>query len=377
MANDYKLKEQTSEQLVFKAGNSLWIFIILFGLIGGIPLVISLLSFVADGIIETESDEVSVMLLGFGLIFFSASMLMFASRFSFPKYFIFNHAKGALQIKHKSIEEEAVAEIPYTSIQSFGLRRKVSTSSSGSSGSSRSVSYIVSILKKDGSNWDLNSFSKESKALKLKSILETEVNLSTPISNPIPPKVPEDVQLVQSGGNISFLWRNKVTATYILVFFVLAGFGTIGFGVYLMDGSGVAVFVITGFILIVASLMIYKIYANLTTDHKLTITSDELQIIKNEKIKKQIPLMNIASIRLDFGESMSDSQIKILNHEQHDYVREKMDSKQIGLSDISDLISLAKNSITLEMDGLDMIGKIQMEQMLERIILEKGGVSVL
>ena len=87
--------------------------------------------------------------------------------------------------------------------------------------------------------------------------------------------------------------------------------------------------------------------------------------------------MNIASIRFDFGENMSGSQIKILNHEQFDYIKEKMDSKQFGISDISGLISFAKESINLEMDGLDMIGKIQMEQMLERIILEKGGVSVL
>jgi hypothetical protein len=377
MANDYKLKEQTSEPLVLKAGNSLWIFIIIFGLVGGIPLGIGLFLLIANGITEGEGNEMPVMLLGMGLIFFSASMLMWASRFSFPKYFIFNHSKGAVQVKQKSLDEEVVAEIPYESIQGFGLRKKVSTSSSSSGGSSKSVSYIVSILKKDGSNWDLNSFSKESKAIKLKEILDTQVNLTSKLSNPISPKVPDEVQLVQSEGNISFLWRNKVSAIYILVLFILAGFGTIGFGIFLMDGPNVAFYVVSGIVSIIASLMIYKIYTNLTTDYKLTITSDELQIIQNEKIKKQIPLMNIASIRFDFGESMSGSQIKILNHEQFDYIKEKMDNKQFEFSDISALISLAKDSITLEIDGLDMVGKIQMEQMLERIIFEKGGVSVL
>lgn len=377
MAIQYKLKEQSGEQLVFKAGNSLWIFIILFGLVGGVPLAVSLLSFATDGLIESENLELKVMLLGIGLVFFSAALLMFISRFAYPKYFIFNHAKGALQIKHKSKEEDVAAEIPYTSIQGFGYRRKVSTSSNSNGSRSKSVSYIISILKKDGSNWDLNSFSNESKALKLKETLETQVNLSTPISNPILPKVPESVQLVQSGGDISFLWRNKVSATYILVLFILGGFGSIGFGIYLMEGANVAFYVISGIVLIIASLMIYKIYVNLTTSYKLTITSDELQIVENEKIKKQIPLMNIASIRFDFGENMSGSQIKILNHEQFDYIKEKMDSKQFGFSDLSSLISFAKESINLEMDGLDMIGKIQMEQMLERIILEKGGVSVL
>lgn len=377
MAVQYKLKEHNSEKLVFKAGNSLWVFIVIFGLAGGIPLAFSLLSFAVDGIMAPNNLEPQIFLLGAGLIFFTAALLMFVSRFAYPRYFIFNHSKGALQIKHKNIDEEVATEIPYTSIQGFGFRKKVSTSSNSNGSRSKSVSYIVSILKKDGSNWDLFSFSNESKALKLKETLERQVDLSTPISNPIPPKVPENVQLVQSGGDISFLWRNKISIVYILVLFILAGFGTIGYGIYLTEGANVAFFVVSGIVLIISSLMLYKIYTNLTTDYKLTITSDELKIMENEKIKKQIPLMNIASIRFDFGDNMSGSQIKILNHEQFDYIREKMDTKQFDISDISGLISFAKESINLEMDGLDMIGKIQMEQMLERIILEKGGVSVL
>ena len=63
MAIQYKLKEHNSEKLVFKAGNSLWVFIVLFGLAGGIPLAFSLLSFAVDGIMAPNNLEPQVMLI--------------------------------------------------------------------------------------------------------------------------------------------------------------------------------------------------------------------------------------------------------------------------------------------------------------------------
>lgn len=378
MAIHYNLKENNEEQTVFKAGNTLWFFIILFCLVGLIPLSISLLSFALDGVIAPNNRETQVMLLGVGLIFFPAGLLFWVSRFAYPKYFIFNHLKGAVQVIRKKKDEEVVAEIPYSSIQGFGLREKVTTrSNNNNAGSTRTVTYIVSVIKKDGSNWDLSSFHNESKAIKLKNTLESHVNLNAPTPNILPPKVPKDVELVQARGNISFLWRNKITAVYLLMFVISIGFGIISLGLYLLNGMDVIFFVVSGIVLIIVGILLYKFFMNLTTNYRLTITSDELQVIENDKVKKKISLIDIACIRFDFGENMLGSQIKILNHEQFSYIQEKMGSKQFQLSDISELISFTRNSINLEMDGLDMIGKIQMEQMLERIILEKGGVSVL
>ena len=87
-------------------------------------------------------------------------------------------------------------------------------------------------------------------------------------------------------------------------------------------------------------------------------------------------LEEVASISFDFKDETGGGTIQILNHEQYSYIRDKMANPSFSFSDLSSMIKMAKETFRLDMSGLDVVDKIHMEQMIEKIILEKGGVSV-
>lgn len=382
MSMHYKLKSADDQQLVFKESNAIVWLSWLFPIIGFPILLLGLLGILASFPSNEPITAMDLILTGIGWTFTTAVGIMWTSRHSNPYQLIFDNDNGVVIIYQKRKGEDAITEIPYNEIDGFYIRTKT-TSSSSSSGSSTSRNYIVYWLKKDGNMWDLCSYGNRSKAEAMQHKLVSQVKLDQSPNLSKQPKLPESITMKKSANGVALEWRNKITAKFLFFMLIILGFCTVDAGLYLKwmeEGDGMPFFVMTPFMALLVGLIIYYLIKNISTTYRLVITDTELffEHIKGEQItkKKSIKLADIAAIMFEFKDVVGGSPLKILNHNEFNQLQEAMRG-DFNFSDIGKLISMAYQSFQINIDALDVVDKVDLEKILQRVILEKGGVDVL
>jgi len=381
MSMEYKLKSETNNQFIFKEVRALMWLIWLFPIIG---LPVFLLGFLALLVDLTEGNGVEAMdliLTGFGFTFTMAVGIMWTSRNSNPFQIVFDNSKGVVRLHQKRKDKtEATTELPYDEIDGFYIRSEMGSSSSSGT---RSTRYVVYWMKKDGSIWDLCSYNNRAKAetFQQKLIQGIQLNQSAQISKEA--QLPESISLKKSVEGIALEWQNKITSKFVFFVLVFIGFCLIDAGLFInwqQGESGTPFFIMTPFLTVIGGLMVYYSFKNMTTIYRLVITDSELihEHVRNGQptTKKSILLTEIAAISFDFKQVVGGSPLKILNHHEFGQIQNTLGG-DFNVSDIGKLISMAMKSFQINIDALDVVDKVDLEKILQKVILEKGGVDVL
>ncbi len=365
---NYKIKEQQSDRLIFKETGQLWIFILIFGGIGGMMLLFGLGS---SQIIDDAPFEVAFIFTSFGLIFSSAALLMFTMRFANPSAIIFDNGLQKVIIKQKNKDAQHVAAIPYTDIAGFGIRTKVTRSSSSSSGSSTTRTYIVHWQKTDSSIWDLSSFEKRKKAQESLAALEAfffrEENAK---SERMRVRFPKSIKKTVFADQVDLTWRNKITWKVVCFISILVGFSLIVPALAQAE-SYMALVIISLFLTAITAGLGYYVWQSLFVVHGIRITKEQFSELRNGKEKKSLPLSEIAAINFDFKDAIGGSPLRVMTHKQKQDLSPSGDQK-MDIKEISKLFTSAFKLFQINIEGLDVVEKVHLEEYLQQKLADFG-----
>ncbi|HPN14429.1 MAG TPA: hypothetical protein PLA65_20395 [Spirochaetota bacterium] len=151
-------------------------------------------------------------LTGMGLLFLSGGIAI-NTMLNLPNSLVFDNVTGALLVFEGRGKKARQAALPYPDIETFQVNRHRRN---------RSTSYIVEILKKDGSFWTLFQSGSEKKAGEFRDRLLERVTLrGTSAADKQAP--PACVTVAERGDSTAIEWRNRYTAGRYLMTVMLIG----------------------------------------------------------------------------------------------------------------------------------------------------------
>tara|TARA_B100000609_G_C17221169_1_gene440161 strand:- start:5879 stop:6925 length:1047 start_codon:yes stop_codon:yes gene_type:complete len=346
----------------------LFLFTAIFGLIGAPLAFFGLLA-----VIATPSTT-SFALFGFGLAFFSASLMIFRLGQA-PERLIFDNERGWLCIEEKKGRKIQRAYLPYSDIDLLSMREHT-TSSDGS----KSTSYIVYFVKNDGAMWDLYSSNFSSKAEAFLEEFERRVDFSRE-TDFVDASPPEGVfEIVEGGERTLIRWKppHEVFKTIVGLSFV-GGFACMFVGFLWGEISttvGVVVASIFGLLMLA---MLYNLFSVLGAKKVIEVNRDTLRMYQEgglfKKKSYELPLKDLQAICFDFDQSRHEGVIQLLRAEDID-LRERMKVGAISLDDIWQLAKLNSAERRIETGNLTIGEKLYLEQLLEDLIFEHAGHEV-
>ncbi|MEM6299104.1 MAG: hypothetical protein AAF740_10500, partial [Bacteroidota bacterium] len=358
MSVHYKIKEQQRDRWVFKEASKLWIFVLVFGVIGGGMLSFGLASFFGD-VDSSPPSELGFVFTSFGLIFSSAALLMFTVRFANPSEIIFDNALQKVIIKQKTRDSQHAAAIPYTDIASFGIRTKVTSSSSSSGGSSTTTTYIVHWQKTDSSIWDLSAFSNPKKAEKLLDELENFFSRKENAGNErMQVRFPKLIKKTVFQDQVDLTWRNRITWKVIFFVSILFGFWLIT-PATAQSENYLALVIMSLVLLAITAGLGYYVWQSFFIEHGIRITKEKLSELRNGQEKKSLPLSEIAAINFDFKDAVGGSPLRVMTRKQQQDLSPSGDQK-MDIKEVSKLFTSAFKLFQINIEGLDVVEKIHL-----------------
>lgn len=372
MAIRYKIKSAEDHQLVLVHNTSLFFLTLIFGLIGGGMLAVGLITIWGRDYGEAV-PIVGVILTSMGWVFAAAALLMYTLRNANPHRIVFDNTKGQVLISQRKARQEHSVGIPYNDIAGFSIRKEVKSGSTSSSRTGSRTYYQVFWQKKDSSIWDVERFTSLKKATAFQEQLEAHLSradqhLAATGTYKLPDVLTKEVR---QDGTTAFRWKNTLSIPLVLFGVILMGFWGIDYVLYL-QGDALPFGIMTAILGLISLVLVFYIFKNFTTEYAIEITSSELLYLENEQKKKSIQLSDIAAVNFDLKKSMGGSPIRILTHAQLEQVRQQGGS--VALSDVINLIKSAMQIFQLQVEGLDVVDKVNLEHYLQEE-LEKAGAS--
>lgn len=315
----------------------------------------------------SERSFVSFYMTGFGLAFTSAGVLL-KSLPPKPASFAFNNFQETFTVTEK---DGRTAAFGYGEIQDFKVRQNVS-----SAGDGRSVTWALTMQKKDGSFWDLFCSGKPSVVQDTFEKVKQHVRL--PGTNVVQSqKAPDFVFHEKKRDKTIFWWKNKhALLNNLFASFLVGGFCFLLYGVALKNQ-------VVGYIFFVplACLTGYLMGAFLSGLGKvclIVVDKDSLKYgmgtpdLKKWKTTKEMPLAKIKKTQFSFGIEQTIPTIAVLDEEDARQM-EKITSGEAGLSDVVDVFKFMTRVFNIHLYGLRVVDAMRFEQFLDATLKEYGG----
>jgi ABC-type multidrug transport system fused ATPase/permease subunit len=377
----YKISSVDSQKIILER-NSPAIITGAFIIIGSIILLVGIGLNLFSETWEMPILFFRILLPLFGLLAFLSGMYIPKQvRNSIPEQLIFDHQKGALLVQMDKAKNE-FGYIRYNEIESINIYVEVR-----SSGKSTSHYYHIYVHKKDGSDWYLLEFSNRTKAETVLKELQTSIPLHNPCTINEPFALSQKIEKKEGHDKTIIHWQNKVSiweTLGILIFSIL--FLSILSMVLFFDGEPQPfMYIVMGVILSVFLLVMTIVIRNLIKDAytRYAVSVDATTLVYYEFNKKTgamrnnkiLPLQSVESIGYTFAPNKNtlNPGIKILTSEN---IAQQKREKENPLEVLRNLFSKNNKAITLSIKALNPVECLQLENWLQKLIFDKGNVTV-
>ncbi|HHP7241193.1 MAG TPA: hypothetical protein ACFCUD_05955 [Cyclobacteriaceae bacterium] len=376
MAYNYKFDKSNPNKLLFES--SKWksgCFVGALLAVGALGLLIGLGFYFTLHSTEEGAPVFSFVIAGLGLIITSAALVTMTSIRESPHKLIFDNSKGRILVTSKNYKgEQIIAEIAYNEIEKFDYRKERDTSSDNAI-----TYYHVYWQKKDQSFWDLMSYTSEDEAKKLVEELKSLVKIKTVSIEERPPELPIGMSMKKFEKSAIIEWRNRVRPRHYVILFTILVLAGLGFGI--MSAREVSnLFNVFPILLIgIFAFNIYYIVNKYLQTYIIEISSKAFRYYRMRGGKlsnlKEIEFENLAAIAFDVkSQEVGGSKVKVMNHDELELRRKMLNTKnQLEPEDQKKY----KNIMRIDIEGINVVDKINLERLLQSILFKKEGVKVL
>ncbi len=304
---------------------------------------------------------------GFGLLFLMGG-IMVSTQIKIPEFLIFDNSNGACIIKETKREDSEKAVIPYNEIEGFHVHSHVSE---------RSASHVVEMEKKDGAFWSLFSVSSREKAEAFRGELAKKVNLDVHANNSGQLQKPGHIEVTAAGGTTTFTWANRYAfKSYMFLVMALSSMGMVIYGSKPYATGPVQYGIAVTVICLITAIAVFSLFNNIGRKHRIEITKDTFTYRKTGGIIKtgqfSIPIGEIDAILFNSGLSTMETWIYVLKKDEKEFLQ-SIKRGTLQKSDIFAAIALVKNTRKIEVGDLSIAGKVSLEGMLQKTVLELSG----
>lgn len=310
------------------------------------------------------------MIAGMGLAFLGGGMLILSSRL--PKRLVFDNNQGALVIHEGVGSSVPPVVLPYEDIEGFQVRTRVSQS-----GRTRSVQYVVDLLKTDGAFWSLYSSNFEHKSNALLEKLIARVDLERVFSGGTLDRSIKGIGFSENQGFLEVLWPVRVSLTKFAMFAgVFGGFATIAWGLKSEMGSIIA-YGILGFVGLLFSLLVYSFIASLGKTQVVAISSDTLKAYQKGGILPsgksfEMRIEDCQAILFNYSTHQEDSAMYFLREEDRSMMQ-RMKQGDVSLTDLGGMFGTMMSVKSIHLEGHTIGEMLYVEHLLQEKIFERTG----
>ena len=341
----------------------------IFGLIGAPLALFGLLAVIV------KPEAMSFAFFGFGLAFFSASLLIFRLGQA-PERLIFDNERGWLCIEEKKGRATQRAYLPYTDILTFRMERYV-----GTSGDSSMPWFIVFLVKQDGAFWELYTSRSEEASREVFVYLQEHVDLSKEPGF-VDASPPKDVfEVLEEAHRTLVTWKAPAALSkYLFAFFILLALSSVVAGIVL-DG-GMPFFLgcgLAAFLGVLWLLIGYSFFANLSAKMVVEVRKKELEVRQEGGITHKqpftLPLFKLKALCFDMSTEQQETALQCLT-EQDIREREEMKEGVVSFDDVWASIVFNDSAYSIETGRLTVGERLYLEQLLEDVIFERANRDV-
>lgn len=341
--------------------------------VGGIMLLIGLLFFVPGLLVFATGkvDLTTYFLTGFGSVFTGGALLLLFW-VKIPQRLIFDNDRAALLIEETSSSgKKQQTPLPYDDIEAFQLRTKIQTSQR-----SRSVHYLVDVVKSDGALWTVYSSQNKAKSEDILRVLQSQVSLNRSYSgDPVAFTLPSFV-ITEQGDQTEVSWPLRLSFGRFLAFsLVFAGFFLVIWGSR-PKMPGVLFYLVTGFLSVITLLFLYSQISALGKRQVVVVDKHDMRVFQRGGLfpagAYSIPYAELKAILFNFSPNQEDSALYLLRNDEFDIFHR---SKQgdFELMELSNILGVLLRIKRIHLQGYSVAEMLYVEQLLQRLIKQQTG----
>ncbi len=373
MSIHYKIISKSPERLVLQENTSTsWIIAIVIGILGGLAFALGLVGLSAEPM-PAESEQISWIMTFMGGAFLLSVLVILDARNDNPKELIFDNALQELHIHQKTDKKSYYAVIPYKDIKGFLVRRVAR-----GSGKSKQTGYTVYMQKTDMSLWSLNTFNHLGRAEVLHQEIEqfferrNDLVYSPSIIAEFPSKV---IQRYEYADKVEMRWRNKIHIRKIALLGIIACFWGIIIKVVPSE-SYIGFILFSAVLTLISGIILYNLFLDLTTTYGIEISKTGISSLRNKRTIRTIGLQDVAVIGFDFSDQVGGKPLRVMTNEQQQALSTMNVEDGISMSEIGTAFRLATSMWQINIDRLDVVGRINLEHFIEQDLKKYGAKHV-
>lgn len=308
-----------------------------------------------------------ITLLGAGL-FVAALGQLVSTQFRAPRRLIFDNARAQLLIDETGRNDDHAAILPFEAIEGFRWLPHAALSGAGHG----SPSAVVEMTKHNGAVWTLSLLPSVAEAEALTALLLGRLDLQQP-ATPSRPHEPKLVRIEQNGDDTTLSWKRRYSiAQSALLFAASAGLAMVVFGTRVLVSSALH-YGVLGCTTLLAVLALYALLDAALRSRKVVITSDRLHA--NCRVGRignvRVPLHEIDAVVFHFAPSQRDMLFVLRADERLRLMA--LTRGKVSLEDALAARAMSSKLARIEVGDLTMPEKLNLEQLLRRLIHERTG----
>ncbi|HOD14827.1 MAG TPA: hypothetical protein PK307_14820 [Spirochaetota bacterium] len=307
-------------------------------------------------------------LTGMGLLFLSGGIAI-NTMLNLPNSLVFDNVTGALLVFEGRGKKARQAALPYPDIETFQVNRHRRN---------RSTSYIVEILKKDGSFWTLFQSGSEKKAGEFRDRLLERVTLrGTSAADKQAP--PACVTVAERGDSTAIEWRNRYTAgRYLMTVMLIGSMAMLIYGSRPYATSGAGYYIALAFISFIILITIWSMIDSIGRSNIVEIDRTALSYRRPGGITRTgqftLPLGDIDAVIYNFSVSSGETGIYVLTAAEKEAIQ-NINRGAVELAGILNAIRVIKDAGRLDVGSLSTGDRLALESLIQETVKRKTGAS--
>jgi hypothetical protein len=311
-----------------------------------------------------------------------------------PEMIIFDNQKGYIEIEQNSKVSQK-GYISYQDIANFDIHEEYHSGSGSSNKYSNSsnrgyYTYHVLLRKRDRGEWYLREWRSRNDAEKMVAEFKA-LKLTAPATNIPKSELSNKLNKESMGEKTILSWRNKLGASPFIFTVVVLFVGAFLYMIatLLITKGGdilvVPVYLILGFISLIFLGIVFlqtrKMIKNATTTYSISVSRNTIEYAEsdnsgNVRSSKIIPLKDAYSIVFSHKSSEKNAPLYIFTKNEADkYAQVK--SNPVNIESIKNIFGMVKDTISLNIEGLNAVECLQVENWLQELILAKSETKVI
>lgn len=305
---------------------------------------------------------------------------------AYPDKLVFDNTNGRIEVRQEASEVK-LAYMYYDEIADILVRARSEDNDSSSTGS-RTYSYYVYLVKKDGGEWELlkrgSHEGAEEDVARLKQLIRFD---AVPVKVPVSIGTSKKYTITKGAHKTELSWRNTLgiqeisLAIFAGLFIFMAG--SIFSLVDELSAFTIFFMLIAGFIslvfLLVMGYFFRKALKNLRTTYAVSISSMTFEYMERDKQGRElkserVPLNELHAIAYSFNTDKEMRKVFVYTHDQFQQ-KDKL-PYDLSLETIKAHFAFYNSLMRFELKNLTPVETLCLENYLQQAIKERANIEV-